>query len=82
MIFTDSTDISQTLQFIDLILISRKECQLVFGDIIDETKYCVSGAGNKGPCNVSLMPVIFDSQYHKKLTSQIPAISRVTVVVL
>jgi len=41
------------LHYVDLLVISNAECSQYYGSIIAATTLCTSGAGGKGPCNVS-----------------------------
>jgi hypothetical protein len=53
-IFPDCTTISPTLQYVDLSVMKNSLCEETFGDLITDTKICVSTGDLKSPCNVSI----------------------------
>jgi len=53
LLFTGSTTVSPTLNYVDLTVITNTECAAIFGSIITPTKICTSTPGGQSPCNVS-----------------------------
>jgi len=51
--FLGSPFLTAKLRWVDLTLISREDCEKVYGDVITEDKYCCSTAGEKATCTVS-----------------------------
>ncbi|PNF13584.1 Chymotrypsin BI [Cryptotermes secundus] len=51
IICDDCSEISSTLQYVDLSVITNSVCQEVFGELITDTKICVSTGDLKSPCN-------------------------------
>ncbi|GFG35049.1 hypothetical protein Cfor_07650, partial [Coptotermes formosanus] len=46
-----SDEISDTLQYVHLLVITNRECETTFGELITDTKICVSTPDFKSPCN-------------------------------
>jgi len=66
--FTGSTNVSPTLNYVDLTVITNTECAATFGSLITSTKICTSTPGGQSPCNVSF-PFRYRSEIHFLLSA-------------